>query len=124
MNLNRIDYIGIPVTDLQRALDFYTQVLGLEERVNMEHFEIEGSRWIELVPPGAVTSIVLAPWEHVGTAGSLVLLTDDIEADYAELTSRGLEMPPLEMQPWGTAVPFKDPDGNSWYLQQNMPMEE
>lgn len=119
MNIQCVDHVGVPVTDQKAALDFYTRILGFEERVNMEHFEIEGTRWIELVPPGSSTSIVLVTWDKVGSSGALVLITSDIEADYAELKAKGLDLPPLEHQPWGTSVLFQDPDGNRWYLQQN-----
>ncbi len=124
MNIQHIDHIGIPVTDQAAALDFYTRILGFEERVNMEHFEIEGTRWIELIPPGASTSIVLSSWEDAGSRGALVLITSDIEADYAELKGKGLELPPLEHQPWGTSIVFHDPDGNKWYLQQSSAMPD
>lgn len=119
MNIQRIDLIGIPVTDQQTALDFYTKMLGFEERVNMQHLEDENIRWIELVPPGASTSIVLAPWEKPGTRGTFQLVTTNIEADYAELQAKGLNLPPLEVQPWGISTVITDPDGNTLLLQQN-----
>lgn len=122
MNIQHIDLIGMPVTDQQVALDFYTQKLGFEERVNMEHFEIEGIRWIELVPPGASSAIVLSTWEDSTSRGTLVLVTTDIEADYAELQAKGLNLPPLDHQPWGISTLITDPDGNKLLLQQNIDM--
>jgi catechol 2,3-dioxygenase-like lactoylglutathione lyase family enzyme len=124
MNIQRIDLIGMPVTDQKVSLDFYTQKLGFKERVNMEHFEIPGVRWIELVPPGAATAIVLATWEKVGSQGTIVLVTTDIEADYAELQAKGLDLPLLEHQPWGVSTLITDPDGNKLLLQQNIDMAE
>lgn len=122
MNIQRFDLIGIPVTDQQTALNFYTKTLGFEERVNMAHLEDEGTRWIELVPPGAATAIVLASWEQPGTRGAIQLVTTDIEADYAELKAKGLDLPPLEHHPWGISVMISDPDGNQLLLQQNIDM--
>jgi uncharacterized glyoxalase superfamily protein PhnB len=119
MNIQHIDLIGMPVTNQQVALDFYTQKLGFEVRVNMEHFEMPDARWIELVPPGAATAIVLSTWEDSSSRGTLVLVTTDIEADYAELQAKGLELPPLERQPWGISTLITDPDGNKLLLQQN-----
>jgi len=124
MNITQIDLIGIPVSDQQAALDFYTKILGFEERVNMAHLEDESTRWIELVPPGAATAVVLASWEKPGTRGTFQLVTTDIEADYAELKTKGLDMPPLEHQPWGISVVIKDPDGNVLLLQQNLDMSD
>jgi catechol 2,3-dioxygenase-like lactoylglutathione lyase family enzyme len=120
MNIQRIDLIGIPVTDQQAALAFYTQKLGFEVRLNMAHFEDERTRWIELVPPGASTAVVLSTWDQPGSGGTFVLVTTDIEADYAELQAKGLNLPPLEHQPWGISTVITDPDGNKLLLQQNI----
>jgi predicted enzyme related to lactoylglutathione lyase len=65
---------------------------------------------------------VLAPWETPGNLGTIVLVTTDIQADYAELKAKGLDMPPLEHQPWGTSIMITDPDGNKLLLQQNHDM--
>lgn len=122
MNIQNIDLIGMPTTDQQASLEFYTKILGFEERVNMEHFEMEGIRWIELVPPNAKTAIVLSTWENADSRGTIILVTTDIEADYAELQAKGLELPPLERQPWGISVMITDPAGNELLLQQNIDM--
>lgn len=120
MKIKHLDLIGMPVTNQQASLDFYTQKLGFETRVNMEHFEIPGIRWIELVPPGADTAIVLSTWEEGRNPGTMILVTTDIEADYAELQAKGLDLPPLERQPWGISALITDPDGNTLILQQNL----
>ncbi len=124
MNIKHIDLIGMPVTNQQVSLDFYTNMLGFEVRTNMEHFESDDPnvRWIELVPPGASTAIVLSTWEKPGSKGVTVLVTTDIEADYAALQAKGLELPPLERLPWGISTMIADPDGNQWLLQQNVDM--
>jgi catechol 2,3-dioxygenase-like lactoylglutathione lyase family enzyme len=122
MNIQHIDLIGMPVTDQKAALDFYTQKLGFTERVNMEHFEMPGIRWIELAPPGAASAIVLSTWEDSSSRGTLVLITTNIEADYAELKAKGLDLPPLDYQPWGISTLITDPDGNKLLLQQNLEM--
>ena len=120
MNIQHLDLIGMPVTDQNASLDFYTRKLGFEARVNMEHFEMPGIRWIELAPPGAATAIVLSTWEDSDSRGTIILVTTDIEADYAELKAKGLELPPLEHQPWGISTMITDPDGNKLLLQQNI----
>lgn len=124
MNIKHIDLIGIPVTNQQVSLDFYTNMLEFEVRTNMEHFESDDPnvRWIELVPSGASTAIVLSTWEKPGSKGIMVLVTTDIEADYAALQAKGLVLPPLERQPWGISTMITDPDGNQWLLQQNVEM--
>ncbi|NJO82345.1 MAG: glyoxalase [Blastochloris sp.] len=124
MNIQHLDLIGMPVTNQHVALEFYTTMLGFEVRTNMEHFESDDPnvRWIELVPPGASTAIVLASWEAPASRGTIILVTTDIEADYAELKAKGLDLPPLEHQPWGISTMITDPDGNTLLLQQNSVM--
>src|ERR1017187_9219100 len=55
--------VGVPVTQQDRALEFYVDRLGFEKRLDvpMGH----GARWIEVAPPGARTTIALIP-EHDG----------------------------------------------------------
>jgi lactoylglutathione lyase len=124
MHIQQIDLIGIPVTNQQASLDFYTQKLGFEVRLDMQHLEDENTRWIELIPPGAATAIVLSTWDKPGSQGTFILVTTNIEADYAELQAKGLNLPPLEHQPWGISALITDPDGNQFLLQQNIDMPE
>src|ERR1035441_3656788 len=49
--------VGVPVTDQDRALDFYVGTLGLEKRLDADTGG--GRRWIEVAPAGAATSIAL-----------------------------------------------------------------
>ena len=62
------------------------------------------------------TSITLATWVDSMPAGStqgLVLASDDIDRDHAELTARGVAFETgVRQQPWGRAATFGDPDGN------------
>ena len=53
----RVQSVSIPVADQDRALKFYTEVLGCELRFDAEVFP--GARLIEVVPPGSSVSIVL-----------------------------------------------------------------
>lgn len=124
MNITNLDLIGMPVTNQQASLEFYTEKLGFDVRVNMKHFESDDPsvRWIELMPPGAATAIVLATWEEPASKGAMVLVTTDIEADYAELKAKGLDLPPLERQPWGISTMITDPDGNQLLLQETIDM--
>lgn len=124
MNIQHLDLIGMPVTDVQASLRFYTEKLGFEVRTNMEHFEVPGERWIELIPPGASTAIVLAFWEKSESRGTIIMVTTNIESDYAELQAKGLDLPPLEHQPWGISTLITDPDGNKLLLQQNIELAD
>jgi catechol 2,3-dioxygenase-like lactoylglutathione lyase family enzyme len=55
--INRVWTVGIPVSDPDRALEFYVETLGFEKRLDGEFGE--GERWIEVAPPGGATTIAL-----------------------------------------------------------------
>ena len=107
--------------DQDRALAFYTQKLGFVVATDqpMDHGEGEGGgqRWIELRIPGAETRLVLftpdAHKDRVGTFSHVTFHADDVQAAYKIYSERGVEfLGPPEVQPWGTFVLLKDPDGN------------
>ena len=54
-----------------------------------------------------------------GFAGTVFLTTDDCQASYEELRSRGVEFSePPEQRPYGIDCGFRDPSGNSLRLTQ------
>jgi lactoylglutathione lyase len=112
--------IGVPVRDQERALEFYTTVLGFETRMNVS--TPGGSRWIEVAPPGAHTSIALVP-EHdgvpAGVETGIRLTTADAEADRVTLLASGVDAD--ELLRWPGVPPmfaFRDQDGNGLELVQ------
>ena len=106
--------IGVPVTDQQRALEFYMDKLGLEKRADYPMGD--GRRWIEVAPPGAAVTIALVPATHEVPAGDetgIRLKTSDATADNAELRADGVDTD--EVLRWPGVPPmfmFRDPDGN------------
>jgi lactoylglutathione lyase len=52
--------IGVPVTDQDRALEFYRDKLGFEMRRDAPLSQ-PGGRWIEVAPPGARITLALVP---------------------------------------------------------------
>jgi len=80
-------------------------------------------RWVLVAPKGASTALTLFTWFDSMPAGSLrgiALSSDSINANYEELSARGVvfESPPMA-QPWGRIEAiFHDPDGNTIVLQQ------
>jgi catechol 2,3-dioxygenase-like lactoylglutathione lyase family enzyme len=119
MSIRNIQLFSIPVTDQDRARDFYVGVLGFELVREMPMGP--GRRWVQLRPPGAETSVTLVTWFESMPAGSLtgvVLETDDLEGDLARLRDRGaVTDDQIADQPWGRSVGFADPDGNRLILQ-------
>src|SRR3954454_14491966 len=55
----KIGVVCIPVSDQERAIDFYVDKLGFEKRADVPFGE--GYRWVEVAPPGADTTIAIVP---------------------------------------------------------------
>src|ERR1035441_5426631 len=96
-NKTRISQVGtvfIPVCDQDRALEFYLDKLGFEKRADFLYGD--GSRWIEVAPPGAANTISLVPpSEGTSTGGSethCAFTTEDIEADHTALQALGVDV--------------------------------
>jgi uncharacterized protein YndB with AHSA1/START domain/catechol 2,3-dioxygenase-like lactoylglutathione lyase family enzyme len=114
--LNQISLISVPVTDQQRAKDFYVDVLGFAVRSDTE---LDGMRWVMLSPPGGGPDITLVTWfDNLPPGAShLSITTGDVDGAYAVLTARGVR---ANSEPedafWGRWFGFDDPDGNNWLV--------
>jgi len=106
----------VPVADQDRAIDFYTEKLGFEKRVDVPFGD--GNRWVEVSPPGAATTIALVQpreGESAGIEARVALDSTDIEADHAALRERGVDVDAEVMRMGGPVPPmffFRDADGN------------
>lgn len=111
--------VGVPVTDQDKALDFYTGTLGMEKRLDTPLPQF-GGRWIEVGPPGAPTTIALVPAGEDHPAGvdtGIRLSTPDATALHAELSARGVTV--HELLAWPGVPPMfslRDQDGNRLYI--------
>jgi catechol 2,3-dioxygenase-like lactoylglutathione lyase family enzyme len=106
-NVTRVGSVGVPVEDQERALAFYTGVLGFEVRRDVPFGD---TRWIEVAPPGAQTSVALVP---AGLPGGVRLFTPDAGAAHARLRDQGADVDP-EVTRTPYAPPMfvvRDPDG-------------
>jgi catechol 2,3-dioxygenase-like lactoylglutathione lyase family enzyme len=118
---------GIFVNDLEAALDFYTNKLGLE-LIQNEPYGESGARWITVSPAEMRIRIVLkkAEKEHEKAmlgrsdgAPILTLGTDDIHTAYERLRERGVRfLGEPYRYPWGIGALLLDPDGSPILLQQ------
>ena len=82
--------IGVPVSDQDRALEFYLDRLGFEKRRDVPVPQF-GGRWIEVAPPGAAVTIALVPARDRAPAGvetGIRLKTADAAAAHADLEAR------------------------------------
>lgn len=116
----KIELIFVPVTDVDRAKEFYVEKLGFnadhDQRVN------ENLRFVQLTPPGSACSISigegLGSAIEPGTLDVIQVVIPDADAALAELRAKGVEAEGVDEQAWGRFVTLKDPDGNRWTLQQ------
>ncbi len=74
---------------------------------------------MQLTPPGSACSIVIGAGTTAKTPGSqeIQVVVADARAVRQQLLDAGVEASDVDVQPWGTFVHFRDPDGNSWSLQ-------
>ena len=116
--------VFVPVSDQDRAIDFYVNTLGFELRTDTRYGDSQ--RWVEVAPAGAVTVVALVTpmadgsGSAVGSDLGFGYDCDDFDAAWEQLRSRGVEFEePLRMPP---PVPpmayFRDQDGNRVLLVQ------
>ena len=114
-----IKFVGIPVSNQDVSLKFYTEKLGF--KVVTDQPFTAGQRWIELLIPGAESGVSLfTPKGHedrIGTFQSISFWCDDVFASATVLKTKGVvfEQAPKK-ESWGSMAKFKDPDGNQFVL--------
>ena len=115
----KIELIAIPVSDPDRAKQFYVEQAGFN--ADHDHKVSDELRFIQLTPPGSACSICLGEGITPAEPGSVVgmqMVVDDIETAHSELSERGVEVSEIDRQPFGAFVYFQDPDGNGWAIQE------
>ena len=129
----KLELVLIPVSDVDKAKEFYTEKVGFN--LDVDHRAGDDFRVVQLTPPGSACSISIGVGITSATPGSYVgthLVVSDIVAAHEELTKRGVEVsevrhmaggqwqpgPDPNRTPYGSFADFKDPDGNTWVLQE------
>ena len=135
-----IEVIVLPVSDVDRAKEFYA---GIGFRVDVDHAAPDGFRVVHLTPPGSAASIVIGDGVTDAAPGSVQgvhLVVDDIEVAAKELASRGVAVsevfhdaggvfhhagararvagPHPDRQSYGSFLSFADRDGNGFVVQE------
>ena len=115
----RVLSVSIPVPDQDRALEFYTGVLGCEVRMDAEIWP--GARLVEVVPPGSDVGLVLLPPDSPIPV-AVRLATTDAQVAHDRLRGSAATLHNDEVLHLDGAPPmfaFTDPDGNELvYLQE------
>lgn len=121
-----ISFVSVPVDDIDEALRFYCDVLGMEKRVDTPTGE--GNRFVEVAP--SQSAVGLAPYTYygqepratIGEYSRVVLRVDDVRRAYEELTAKGVR---FDREPFestgGTFAAMRDPWGNFFVLSQSQP---
>ena len=123
--LTQIGTVIVPVADQDDAIKFYTDNLGFSVSADVPFGE--GSRWVEVTPPGGGASLALAPPQGEYTPGRMTgvsLQSPDPKADHAELQKKGVD---VDSELWGGdgTVPlgffFRDNSGNQLMIVEAPP---
>ena len=122
MRINTIAFVGIPVTDIKRARDFYESVLGLKVAE-----EMMGGKWIEYTVGGHTLAIanVGDQWTPSDQGTSAALEVEDFDQTIQTLRNKGVRFAaePFETPCCHMAV-VQDPDGNKLIIHQLKPKKE
>jgi catechol 2,3-dioxygenase-like lactoylglutathione lyase family enzyme len=120
----KLEVVPIPVTDVDAAIDFYTQKVGF----NLDHDmrPNDSMRVVQMTPPGSACSVVLGEGMPLGEPGSVKgvqLVVDDVDAIRAEMSERGVPVGDVQQlgpegAPGSRFMFFNDPDGNMWSVQE------
>lgn len=129
----KIEVVTIPVSDIERARDFYSEKVGFV--VDIDFKVTDDVRLVQLTPPGSACSIHLGTSTIAMEPGSIdgvFLVVGDVRAARAELMERGVDVGDVQVFDEGAYRParegenldlvgcvfFSDPDGNRWCVQQ------
>ena len=125
-----LEVVTLPVSDVDRAKSFYE---SLGWRFDIDLVVSDDIRTVQFTPPHSPCSIQFGKGgtaAEPGSAAGLILVVKDIDATRKDLVSRGVDVSEVEeRKPPGLDAPegersyfarasFRDPDGNTWVLQE------
>lgn len=118
----RIELIFVPVTDVDRAIEFYVEKCGFH--LDMQARVDDQTRFVQVTPPSSACSIAFG--EGItrmtpGTQNSIQAVVTNAQAARRELIEGGVEATEVVTLAWGSFTSFSDPDGNTWTLQELPP---
>ena len=119
----KTELIFVPVTDVDRAIDFYVEKVGFT--LDMQARVDENTRFVQVTPATSACSIAFG--EGItemtpGTQNSIQAVVPDAEVARQQLVDNGVDASPVQKLAWGSFTSFADPDGsNTWTLQELPP---
>lgn len=115
----KIELIFVPVTDVDRAKDFYVKI-GFH--ADHDQTVADGLRFVQMTPPGSACSIAFGTGLGIdlepGQQNTIQVVVPDADEALAHLRGLGVAAEGVDEQAWGRFVSFDDPDGNTWTLQE------
>jgi catechol 2,3-dioxygenase-like lactoylglutathione lyase family enzyme len=127
--IEKLTHVPIVVSSQERALEFYTKLLGFEKRADYQ--QPGNPRWLTVAPKGTDVELILFEGKYkldprlppeAGHGGNhWVFKTDDCRKDFEILKARGVKFKdpaPVEAN-FGIAAYFTDPDGNHLTLLES-----
>lgn len=114
----KIELIPVPVTDVDRAIDFYVNQAGFS--LDHDHRVSDELRFVQLTPKGSACSITIGEGITTMQPGTQIIqvVVADTAAVRKELVANKVAVTEIQDMPWGIFVYFTDPDGNTWAVQQ------
>jgi predicted enzyme related to lactoylglutathione lyase len=105
IGMAHISFATLPVLDLDRAIAFWRDVMGLQVSVDAAYVAPGGApaRWVMMEIPGARTQIHLDPVDSLPVTDrpALPLIVGDVEAEEQRLAALGVEiLTPPTPAPW------------------------
>jgi catechol 2,3-dioxygenase-like lactoylglutathione lyase family enzyme len=123
--VTKISIVAVPVDDIDEALRFFCEVLGMEKRKDLVGEDrYAGDRYVEVAPAGS--QVALSPYTYyarepskatIGEYSRVVLQVDDVRETHRELTAKGVhfESEPFDLH-GGTFAAIRDPWNNLFVL--------
>jgi len=116
VEVEHVDFISVPVTDLQRSTAWYRDTLGLPQtgEGGFPEFRLGDNVFLYLIDPTSIGGTFTK-----GHGSPIALRVADVAETRSELEGRGIE---FSDEPYDTGVchmaPFDDPDGNRFMLHR------
>ena len=130
-----LQVVPLPVTDIDRAIAFYTEQAGFT--LDVDYRPTADFRIVQITPPGSACSIQLTMTDSPGRVHNLYLVTTDLADARATLIAHGIAVGAIRhkdrVETWAggwsagldskrrdyaSFADFADPDGNTWILQE------
>ena len=125
MNRRRVDYVILYVSDLQRSIAFYRDVVGLLFKftdAGYAEFATEGTKFA-LYERARLPGLIGREGVEGGLSGEVAFLVEDVDAEAERVrgTSAAILSGPVD-RPWGhRTLHVLDPDGHVVEFAQEIP---